>query len=586
MTDMAELAPRYHWHVGDPAPIAEDAVADARARGLSPWLVRALSRRGPVTPASLAARFDDPVAGLNDPRLLPDADRALARIQRAVETGERVMVFGDFDADGLTGLSILVLASRALGLDVEPYVPSREEEGHGLSAAAIARAVAERRTLIVTADCGSTNLAEIAAARAAGVEVLVTDHHALPPVLPDAVGIVNPHRADSHYPDDRLSGAGVAFKVAQLLLAERPGGPERALAMADLAAIGSIADVVPLEGENRAITRLGLKLLAEGRRPGLRALLRSAGVDPARVDQETVSFTLAPRINALGRVGHAEAAARLLLADDPAEIERLTGEVEAANDRRRELMTAAIAEARGVVEAEGVGEGVLVVSGPWSVGIIGLVAGRLAEEHARPTVVVSTAVTPWRASARSAGGFDLASAFAACGHLLERHGGHPAAAGCHIHPDRFPAFRTALQAMDTTGGGPAPRPTITLDLVARADSVDYVLLRDLAPLGREGDAPPLLGIAGLVVRQARAVKGGHTQLTLQKGTDVLDAICFGRTDLVDQLPAGTAVDVVARLASRTWQGMETLQLEIRDVAPAGHLAALRRAARSAAGAAA
>lgn len=586
MTDMAELAPRFHWHVGDPTPIAEDAVADARARGLSPWLVRVLSRRGPVTPASLAARFDDPIAGLNDPRLLPDADRALARIRRAMQTGERAMVFGDFDADGLTGLSILVLALRALGMDVEPYVPSREEEGHGLSGAAIARAVAERRTLIVTADCGSTNLAEIAAARDAGVDVLVTDHHALPPVLPDAVGVVNPHRADSRYPDDRLSGAGVAFKVAQLLLADQPGGPVLALAMADLAAIGSIADVVPLEGENRAITRLGLKLLAEGRRPGLRALLRSAGVDPARVDQETVSFTLAPRINALGRVGHAEAAARLLLADDPEEIERLTAEVEAANDRRRELTVAAIAEARAVVEAQGPGEGVLVIDGPWSVGIIGLVAGRLAEEHARPTVVVSTSVTPWRASARSAGGFDLASAFAACGHLLERHGGHPAAAGCHIDPDRFPAFRAALEAMDTTRGGPVPRPTITIDLVARADSVDYVLLRDLAPLGREGDAPPLVGIAGLVVRQARAVKGGHTQLTLQKGTDVLDAICFGRTDLAELLQPGTAVDVAARLASRTWQGMETLQLEIRDVAPAGHLAALRRAGRATPGVAA
>jgi len=577
---MTELEPRYHWVVGDPAPVAEDAIADARARGLSPWLVRVLSRRGPVTPESLAARFGDPVAGLHDPRSLPDADVARARVTRAVRDAEKVLVFGDFDADGLTGLSILVLTMRALGLDAAAYVPSRSEEGHGLSMGAIERAQADGRTLIITADCGSTNLAEIALARAAGIDVLVTDHHSLPPVLPDAVAVINPHRADSRYPDYRLSGAGVAFKVAQLLLADVPGGPELALGMADLAAIGSIADVVPLDGENRAITRLGLKRLSEAVRPGLRALLSSAGVDPARVDQETISYALAPRINALGRIGHAEAAAQLLLAEDPEEIARLTAQVEAANHLRRELMAQAMVEAHAAVEAQGPGEGVLVLTGPWSVGIVGLVAGRLAEEHGRPTVVVSTAVTPWRASARSAGGFDLAAAFAACAHLLERQGGHPAAAGCHVAPERFEAFRDALLAMDGTPGGVAARPSITLDLVARAESVDHVLFRNLAPLEREGDTPALIGIAGLVVTRVRAANGGHTQLTLQKGTDVLDAICFGRADLSELLRPGQVVDVVARLASRTFSSLETLQLEIRDVAPAGHLASLRRLTRT------
>ncbi len=578
MTAMADIAPRYHWHIGRPAPIAEEAIADARSRGLSPRLVRVLSRRGPVTPQTLAARFDDPVSCLHDPGLLPDAGPALRRVRRAVAERERVMVFGDFDADGLTGLAILVLTLRTLGLDVAPYVPSREEEGHGLSPVALTRAVEDARTLIVTADCGSTNIAEIAAARRLGVDVLVTDHHALPPTLPAAVALVNPHRADARYPDARLSGAGVAFKMAQLLLADHPGGPGRALAMADLAAIGSIADVVPLEGENRAITRLGLRLLAEGRRPGLRALLEAAGVDRARVDQETVSFTLAPRINALGRVGHAAAASRLLLADDPEEIARLTAQIEAANALRRRLMSDAVAEARAAVAAREPGEGVLVISGPWSVGIIGLVAGRLAEEHGRPAVVVSTAVTPWRGSARSAGGFDLARAFAACDHLLDRHGGHPAAAGCHVAPERFPALQAALEAMGVAADGATRRPTLTLDLVARADSVDHVLLRDLEPLEREGDPPPLLGIAGLIVRQVRAARGGHTQLTLQRGADVLDAICFGRADLADRLLPGQVVDVAARLRSRSWQGMESLQLEVRDVAPGGHLADLRRAA--------
>jgi single-stranded-DNA-specific exonuclease len=457
-------------------------------------------------------------------------------------------------------------------------VPSRTDEGHGLSATAVERARVEGRTLLVTADCGSTSHAEISAARASGIDVLVTDHHALPPRLPDASAVVNPHRTDSRYPDRDLSGAGVAFKVAQLVLADAPGGPDAALAMADLAAIGSIADVVPIRGENRAITRLGLRQLAAGGRPGLRRLLELAGVDPDEVDQETVAFRLAPRINALGRVGHAAAAAELLLSDDPDRIDVLAATVEEANDLRRSLMTQALEEARERLADEDPGQGVIVIVGDWPVGVIGLVAGRLAEEHARPAVVVSTAVTPWRASARSAGGFDLATAFAASGHLLARHGGHPAAAGCHVEPERFEAFRAGLRAMELPSPGGAPRPTLTVDLVARAESVDHVLLANLAPLEREGDPPPLVAIAGLVVRRARIARGGHAQLTLQKGLDVLDAICFGRADLAERLGEGDTVDVVARLSSRTFAGLETLQLEVRDVAPAGHLVALRAAA--------
>jgi single-stranded-DNA-specific exonuclease len=427
---MTDLVPRFLWLVPQPHHVDEATIDEARRRGLSARLVRVLSRRGPIDVATLRARFDGPETALHDPALLPDATPTIDRVERAVAHGERVLVFGDFDADGLTGLAILTLAARALGLDTAPYVPSRTDEGHGLSLAAVEAARSDGRSLIFTADCGSTSVTEVAAARAAGIDVIVTDHHTLPPVLPAAVAIVNPHRADSAYPDSRLCGAGVAFKVAQLLLAARPGGPETALGFADLAAIGSIADVVPIEGENRAITRLGLRQLATAPRPGLAALLVSAGVDPDRVTPESISFRLAPRINALGRVGHAQAAAELLLAADAAEAQRLVGPIEEANDLRRTLTADALAEARAVVGMPT--EGIVIVAGPWPVGIIGLVAGRLAEEFGRPAVVLSTSVTPWRGSARSAGGFDLAAAFAACGHLFERFGGHPAAAGCHL----------------------------------------------------------------------------------------------------------------------------------------------------------
>jgi len=574
---MATLEPLYHWSVPTPYPLSDEVIADARGRGLSARLLRVLSRRGPVDAAALAARFDAPETALHDPQLLPDADRAVRRVQAAVAAGERVLVLGDFDADGLTGLAILVLALRRLGLDVEPYVPARTEEGHGLSQGAVERAAATGRTLILTADTGSTSHTEIAAASVLGISVIVTDHHQLPGGPPDAAAVVNPHRADSTYPDRRLSGAGVAFKVAQLLLADTPDGPAYALGLADLAAIGSIADVVPLEGENRAITRIGLGLLAAGGRPGLAALLASAGVSPERVSPETISFALAPRINALGRVGHALDAALLLLEDDPERISELVARMEAANLERRGLMTAALTEAREALGADD-GAPITVVAGPWAPGVVGLVAGRLADQLGRPAVVFSTNVEPWRGSARSAGGFDLGAAFTANASLFERYGGHAAAAGCHLDPARYAEFRTAMLACFRD----APvtrdqRRTLVLDLVTSAGSVDHVLLAELMPLDGVGDEPPLLGIAGLSVGRVRSANGGHTQLTLRKGVEVLDGICFGRSDLTGVLREGDVVDVAARLTSRRFGGMESLQLEVRDVAPAGHLAAMRAA---------
>ncbi len=578
-SSMASLEPLFHWSIPTPYPLSPEIIADARARGLSARLMRVLSRRGPVDAVALAARFDAPESALHDPRLLPDAERAVARVQAAIEAQERVLVLGDFDADGLTGLAILVLALRALGLDVEPYVPARTEEGHGLSRDAVAHALAAGRSLILTADTGSTSHQEIAEAVAAGISVIVTDHHQLPGGPPTmASAVINPHRSDSRYPDERLSGAGVAFKVAQLLLSDTPGGPVAALRLADLAAIGSIADVVPLDGENRAIARIGLRLLGEGTRPGLAALLASAGVTPDRVSPETISFALAPRINALGRVGHALDAALLLLEDDPGRIAELVGRMEAANLERRGLMTAALTEARAALGPDD-GAPVTIVAGPWAPGVVGLVAGRLADQLGRPAIVFSTTVDPWRGSARSAGGFDLGAAFTANATLFERYGGHAAAAGCHLDPARYAEFRAAMFA--AVGAAPTvrdPKRTLALDLVTSAGSVDHVLFAELMPLDGVGDEPPLLGIAGLSVARVRAANGGHTQMTLRKGVDVLDGICFGRSDLAGSIGEGDVVDVVARLSSRRFGGLDTLQLDIRDVAPGGHLAALHRAA--------
>jgi single-stranded-DNA-specific exonuclease len=279
-------------------------------------------------------------------------------------------------------------------------------------------------------------------------------------------------------------------------------------------------------------------------------------------------------------VGHAIDAARLLLADDPAEIERLVLVIEAANQERRELMTAALDDARTSLGPDD-GSPVTIVAGPWPAGVIGLVAGRLVDQLGRPAVAFSTLSEPWRGSARSAGDLDLAATFAAHAELFERFGGHAAAAGCHLPPENYEAFRMAMvTAALGVAGGPLPaaaRRTLALDLAVSAGSVDHLLLADLLPLDGTGDEPPVLGITGLSVARVRLATGGHTQLTLRKGTEVLDGICFGRADLAEVLHEGDAVDIAARLMSRRFGGLETLQLEVRDVAPVGLVSSLWRA---------
>ena len=573
------LRPAYRWRLPDPIDVPAEAIALGRSLGLSERQVRLLAGRG-HGPDALAAWVGRAEDGLHDPALLPDAGAVVERVGLARRRGERVLVFGDFDADGLTGLAVLSEALGDIGLDVDVHVPLRVADGHGLSRRAVEDAAARRCSLIFTVDCGTASGEEIAFAAGRGIDVIVTDHHHVPRRLPPAVAVVNPHRPDSVYPDRQISGAGVAFKVAQLLVSAAGHGGSHggaasrvALELAELAAIGTVADVAPLVGENRAIVRLGLERLRGQPRPGLAALLARAGVAHQAVDVESLGYVIAPRLNAVGRLGDATVAARLLLTRDPDEARRLAQELEAANAERRTLLASALAEAREALGVAGLPaeEAIVTVVGPWSPGIVGLVAGRLAEEHGRPAVVVSSEVSPWRASARSAGGFDLAFAFEACADLLERHGGHRDAAGCTLAPHAWEPFRRRLGELAAALDPLDRLPTLSVDLLLPAADVDYRLLRELAVLepSGPGNPPPLVAITGLEVMRARVVQGGHSQLTLRKGLEVLDAIAFDRPDIAPAVEVGTRVDVVARLASRAFGGYESLQLEVRDVGPAG-----------------
>ena len=570
------IEPRFAWRF--PPPVALDDVnrAAGARHGLDERVIGLLAGRGLTGAAAFDAFFAPPLEGLHDPGLLPDAAVFAARIRQAQGTAERVLIFGDFDADGLTGLAILTLALERLGIETIPYVPSRLDEGHGLSLAAVAAAGAAGARVIITVDCGTTSTAEIAAAVAAGIDVLVTDHHRVPPELPQALAVVNPKRSDSEYPDRLLAGSGVAFKLAQLLLADEPGGPAAALELADLATIGSVADMVPILGETRAIVRLGLEQLRAHPRPGVAALLASAGAPLDRIDTDTLGFAVAPRINAAGRMGEAMVAARLLLARDADEATALAAELETANLARRDLTKQAISEARTAIEADAASgavaaSGATIVRGPWPVGIVGLVAGRLVEELGRPAIVGAELGGTIRASCRSDGSIDLGAALETCGDLFIRHGGHAGAAGFEIDTARWPEFVERFASLAMAAAPADPRLAISIDLALPAAAIDYVLHRDLARLAPcgVGNPEPAVAVLGLTVTRIRPATGGHSQLTLKRELDVLDGIAFGRPDLAETVQVGDRVDVVGRLASRRFGGFESLQLEIRDVATSG-----------------
>jgi single-stranded-DNA-specific exonuclease len=563
------LVPRFHWTFPESFDVPSGLAEAGQRWGLDERLLSLLARRGIAAVDELERFFGPPEAALHDPRLLPDARAFAERVRWAIARGERILVFGDFDADGLTGLAILVRALRSLGTDVVPYVPSRVDEGHGLSIAAVDAAAAQGATLIITVDCGSTSGVEIEVARSRGLDVIVTDHHRVPDPMPAALALVNPHRPDATYPELRLAGSGVAFKLAALLLADVEDGARRAHELADLATIGTVADVAPVLGENRAIARLGLERLRTRPRAGIAALFERAKIAPDTLDLETIAFGVAPRLNAAGRVGEALDAARLLLTDDPAEAAELAERLETANTTRRDLMKTAVAEAR--VSPDAVDEAAAtIVHGPWPVGIVGLVAGKLAEERGRPAIVGADLGSIIRASCRGDGRLDLGAAIASCGELLLRHGGHAGAAGFEIEAAAWPAFRERFMAL--AAGTPADDSTehIRIDVAVPAKRLDYALLRDLARLAPAGtgNPEPVVAVLGLTVVRAREATGGHTQLVLKRDLDVVDGIAFGWPELAVAVVEGERVDVVGRVVSRRFGGIESLQLEIRDAATA------------------
>jgi single-stranded-DNA-specific exonuclease len=545
-----------------PCPHRESG-ALARALGVSETTASVLVRRGYSDPdearAFLAGQLPE-----HDARLLGATDKACAALRRAIDTGTRIVVHGDYDVDGICATALAILALRELGADVGWHLPSRFEEGYGVSSQTLARLASEGAGLVLTVDCGITAVDEVEEAKELGLEVIVTDHHRPGERLPDCPIVAT---RPSDYPFPELCGTGVVYKLLQALGC----GVESYL---ELVGMATIADVVPLVDENRAFAIAGLRRLARTQRPGLQALMRVARIDPAVVDESAIAFRLAPRINAAGRLCRPQAALDLLLTDDGAEAERLADELESLNRERQQvedrLLREAIARIEGWPEPARRRRGYVLADEGWHEGVIGIVASRLVERYQRPVVLIAGTEGDWKGSGRSIGAFDLHGGLGACAEHLERFGGHRAAAGLSIRPERVEAFAAAFGAhADEVLTDDDLRPVTVVDAVVPGTSLTLDLcaeLQRLAPFGLGNPAPTLL-VAGCEVGDPTAVgEGRHLRFRLRDGARPLGtAIAFGLGSQLDRFRRVGRYDVAFRLQENRWNGTVAPQLVVRRV---------------------
>ena len=508
----------------------------------------------------------------NDPFLLPDMRQAVDRLRRAVEAGETIAVFGDFDADGLTGAAVVSMALTELGARVVPYLPDRASEGHGLNALAVGSIRAQGVTTMVTVDCGSTSVDEIELASALGIDTIVTDHHSLPGELPCALAVVNPKREDSRYPYLGLTGAGLSYKLVEALWADlgKPL-PEHFL---EIAALGTVADVGPLTGENRYIVKRGLELLNSTCHPGIEALIERSGLEKGKIDSRGVSFGLVPRLNASGRLGDAHLSLHLLTATTKEKAVSLADRLEEANERRRELSQLAHKQAMEQVESNGSSADpiIFVEHREWVPGILGLVAGRLSEVFHRPVAAVAVGPQVSRASMRSIPEFDVVEALGLIEDRLVRYGGHSAAAGFTVPTHGLEDLKAAMCGIASSQRSAAGAVHyIEIDCEADPSVVDRTnldFIESLAPFG-EGNPAPVLMTTGMRVSERRTVgrSNAHLKMWLVHEGRMWEAIAFNQGD--QDVAAGDVVDAVYNVGLNDWGGVTRMELRVLDVRRSG-----------------
>ena len=562
------------WQVAPPAPPSHIA----RFSHLRPMTIQILYNRGIINPDDVTAFLDHEWEETN-PFALDGMHAAVTRLRQALRAGEPIAVYGDFDADGVTATVLLVQTLRAFGGDARPYIPHRVDEGYGLHEEALTQLARDGIRVVVTVDCGVRSLNEVTHANRLGLDVIVTDHHSVGPQLPEAVAVIDPKRANSRYPFDELAGVGVAYRLAQALLLSHRQTPVTAQEVrldeediVDLVALGTVADLVPLRGENRALVHRGLKCINRMERPGVAALCRQAGLKPGQVDATAIGFALGPRLNAAGRLAHAKTACQLLETAYPTEAERLAGELSHLNRERQQITLETQVRARQLaLDTAGEAPLLFAAAPDFPAGIVGLVANRLLDEFYRPAVVVEVGEETSKGSCRSIPEFHITHALDECADLLTRHGGHAAAAGFTVPNDRLEELAERLRRLAAEQlAGVELTPVLSVDAEVELPQLSWELQRELAQLEPCGYANPhpLFLSRNARVQSQRAVgnEGKHLKLKLSDGQVAWDGIAFRQGEWAGRLP--DRVDIVYHLEVNEWNDRRRLQLNVQDIRPA------------------
>ncbi len=585
-----QVQPVAHLDAAAEAQLAEvidlhpQAQRDAAALDL---LAGLLAQRGLDTPQAIHAFFFDSYPqALHDPYLMLGMQAAAERIAVAIQQGEQIAVYGDFDADGVTAVTLLMQALPALGASVLPYIPHRLREGYGLNRAAIDDLLAQQVRLLITVDCGITNNDEVAYAQSKGLDVIVTDHHTPPPDLPPAYAVVNPKQPGCTYPFKQLVGVGIAFKLVQALVQKRGLRPHNGMRLQDLldvVALGTVADMGPLLDENRMLVRAGLHRIHTSMRPGLQALIRKAGLQQTQVSAGDIGFMLGPRINAAGRLDDAITAYDLLLAADLATADRIAEQLNVAN-RERQRLTSSMVEvavetfAAQLEVAKQAGDApprmVVLADESFPAGIVGLVAAKLVERFVRPVVLIAVGEQESRGSARSIPGVNIHALLTHVEDLFLRFGGHSQAAGFSIANEHLPELEARLLALAATQiRDDDMEPRLYADAEVSLEVISYHLLHTLLLLEPFGQAnpQPVLVSRGVYAREVQAIgsEGKHLRLKLAATPDAaapaLDGIAFGLGHIASALQRHPRIDVLYTLEERIWNGNQSLQLNIKDL---------------------
>jgi single-stranded-DNA-specific exonuclease len=557
------------WVFRDIDPTRRGAMAQALS--ISSATASLLLARG-VTTLDEATAWMSPGRS-HDPFLIPDMDRAVDRLHRATVERERICFYGDYDVDGMSATSIYLSFFQGLGADVCAYVPHRIREGYGLNEGAVRRLAGEGVTLLVTSDCGTTSHREIELANQLGLDVIVTDHHQTDGDMPPALAVMNPHRRDARYPFRGLCSGGLAYKAACAYESKYGAGEVPPDALLDLVALSTIADVVPLQDENRTFVREGLAQLSRGSRCGIGALKRVSGVTKS-CTAETIAFKLAPRLNAAGRLDDAIKGVQLLTTESESEAKQLAEDLEQLNRARQRIESEIMREALAAVEGREMPGAIVLASRQWHPGVVGIVAARLVEQFHRPAIVISVNKQGiGKGSARTLPGFDLYEGLASCRDLLVAFGGHPTAAGVTIQEDRVPELSERFAAVAGRWAQTAGNvPTLHVDSEVTLDEVTHRLLQEIGTLHPFGAGNPEPMFAGrrLSIMNVRVVGEKHLKMTLRQGRSLaFDGIGFGMKSLEAQgLSLSTPVDVAFTPELNHWNGYDRIQLRIRDMRPA------------------